>query len=719
MSNDNLKSYVDEFFDELTLYDDYYNGHDFKGILKSGIDVFLENKTNYTAFSVYEIFLMIYQITPEDKSAGVKLTQYPNTPLDFARVMQKHSNSFFLIRDTFIHSVEVFILGLAIYSQNKDYRKAFESHVRRSPYEKYYRIEDEFSNEEFLYRWGIASLFFDIAGPIEIKGDKPFRTSLNDEINSILTAQGESLHFNFIDLNELDTIPKIDFTFGDEYASRYTGAKFLDMFKPTELLAFELARDFNLDKRKQNEIKNILNRIFKYGDCPCRDPMIIDHGFVSSICVLKIYAYLIQTHQKRQEFFFYPVLDSAKAILLHTFYRNVLQKRPFNLLALHPQQNPLAFLLILCDEVLSGVGQGNGVNFLIDDKRFEIDYISRSIEGIPFAHDIEAFINSVLSVRSLFTRGLGIYMDVQINDGDVLKEIIKSDIKHQQLSIRDTENFAVEFNKRFSPPEVGAKSFDELPSDVIVQSIKEARSVSRRLNLIGCELADAADPREAIGKFSDEDLLDMAILEHEIWCEDKIAQGWKYGETKDNAKKITPFLVPWEKLSHENQKYNLEAVGNIPHLVESFGLKIVRRKLTLLCLERNKYLQNGVGYEYLDRTSWQINLILTNALVKSLNELKYDLVDIDEANHDEIFLKEEDIEYLAEREHSKWMNIKLRLGWRYASVYDDELKEDPNIVSFYALDYKVKRHKIDEFRMLGRLCENAGLKIIKIDDGGK
>ena len=63
-----LQSYVDSFFDNLTLYDDYRHDHKYKSILKSSIDVFLDNQTELNAFGVYEIFLMIYQITPEDKS---------------------------------------------------------------------------------------------------------------------------------------------------------------------------------------------------------------------------------------------------------------------------------------------------------------------------------------------------------------------------------------------------------------------------------------------------------------------------------------------------------------------------------------------------------------------------------------------------------------------------------------------------------------------------
>ena len=40
MGESNLKQYIDDFFDELVLYDDYYNNHYYKMLLKTGIDVF-------------------------------------------------------------------------------------------------------------------------------------------------------------------------------------------------------------------------------------------------------------------------------------------------------------------------------------------------------------------------------------------------------------------------------------------------------------------------------------------------------------------------------------------------------------------------------------------------------------------------------------------------------------------------------------------------------
>ncbi len=63
------------------------------------------------------------------------------------------------------------------------------------------------------------------------------------------------------------------------------------------------------------------------------------------------YGFLIQSCSYKPEYFFYPILDSASAILLHNYYKNVLLKPPFNKGPLSPQEHPIAYLLILCDEL--------------------------------------------------------------------------------------------------------------------------------------------------------------------------------------------------------------------------------------------------------------------------------------------------------------------------------------------------------------------------------
>jgi hypothetical protein len=45
-----------------------------------------------------------------------------------------------------------------------------------------------------------------------------------------------------------------------------------------------------------------------------------------------------------------------------------------------------------------------------------------------------------------------------------------------------------------------------------------------------------------------------ASAQHESWMEEKLSQGWVYGEVKDAEKKTHPCIVPFEELPEFQQK---------------------------------------------------------------------------------------------------------------------------------------------------------------------
>ena len=750
MEAKDLKDYIDKFFDDLVLYDDKKNKHHYKGLLKAGIDVFLEKETAYNAYEVYQTFFMIYQITAENKSDKVtdtSIVSEPNTLLDLVKIMKKYEeNTGDLIekqRDHFIHSVNVFLLGLAIYAHNQNYKDAFRLYVGKSPYKKYYRINKKIADEEFLYRWGVASLFHDIGYPVEIIG-KQLNKFINDGVKSISSTYGADTAIDFKDFNEFNTIVKMDPNFADEFTNQYPQAKFLNLFKPTDILAQKISTDFDtVDVNKvAKHLDDFVNIMGENG--------FIDHGFFSSILVLNSYGYLIQKYAKNHDFFFYPIVDSASAILLHNYYRNVLQKDPFNLPALHPSQSPLAYLLILCDELQEwnrrpfGIkdkkrSHVNDFKLVIDNERLEVDYIlySGSI-GLGFSEDKEELLKNVLSIRSIFSRGLSVVTHVQ-QDNNIMREIVKSEIQAPNTLLRNVEKLALQihqqyidtttaqYNEKKAKGELDDKTkekyenltdFDGLSSHLKLANIRQARSIPKKLNLIGCELANMSDKRDAITKFTKEEILDLAIYEHEEWCEEKIGQGWTYGKVRNDDELIHDCLVPWDELTPEIQQYDIDPVENIPSLVESIGLKIVRSKVRMLTIEMHNFYQkeqkNTPDFEDLPDYIKYSNYKQADFLVKILAELGYGVVDIEAPGEAIESFDEDALEYLAEREHNAWYKLKVNLGWKYDSARDDEKKLNPNLVEWKALDLKKRESNKRTFRNLPKMCEKADLKIVKI-----
>lgn len=61
---------------------------------------------------------------------------------------------------------------------------------------------------------------------------------------------------------------------------------------------------------------------------------------------------------------------------------------------------------------------------------------------------------------------------------------------------------------------------------------------------------------------------------HEVWAAGRLADGWKYGPVRDDAKKEHPCLIPYEELSEEEKRYDrATALGTISFILYK-GYKI-------------------------------------------------------------------------------------------------------------------------------------------------
>lgn len=67
----------------------------------------------------------------------------------------------------------------------------------------------------------------------------------------------------------------------------------------------------------------------------------------------------------------------------------------------------------------------------------------------------------------------------------------------------------------------------------------------------------------------------LAKNTHELWSTQRLAEGWKYGTQRDDAKKEHPCLVPYEDLPESEKEYDRAiSVGVIKTLL-ALGYRIV------------------------------------------------------------------------------------------------------------------------------------------------
>jgi len=62
---------------------------------------------------------------------------------------------------------------------------------------------------------------------------------------------------------------------------------------------------------------------------------------------------------------------------------------------------------------------------------------------------------------------------------------------------------------------------------------------------------------------------------HEIWAQERISQGWTYGEKRDDALKQHPGLVAYEDLPEEEKAYDRNTSVETLKLILKFGFRII------------------------------------------------------------------------------------------------------------------------------------------------
>lgn len=335
-----MKCYIDEFFNQLEIYEDLNSSNNnHRQQLHNSIDTFLNDPISSNADKVYETFFTAYWMgIQDDVNPFVELlAKMRSYEKQAGPLLDGH-------RDHYVHSIYVFLLGLSIYTKNSKYQEAFNNTALNDTcYPDSYKTK----HEEFFYRWGLAALFHDIAYPLEITLKQAQRY-----IEFIFSYQCENQDRNIIILEppNIDDLVTIDpllpsNSFKQEYYTKYPSAgEFESCMDHFMLLAHKLHNCFDIN------VKDVVTNLKEYSRETSQKGF-IDHGYYSAIIMLSWYHALIKKTNWNPAYYYYPVLDAASAILLHNYYRHCLMRSPINLSFMRPEQHPIAYLLILCDEL--------------------------------------------------------------------------------------------------------------------------------------------------------------------------------------------------------------------------------------------------------------------------------------------------------------------------------------------------------------------------------
>ena len=141
------------------------------------------------------------------------------------------------------------------------------------------------------------------------------------------------------------------------------------------------------------------------------------------------------------------------------------------------------------------------------------------------------------------------------------------------------EAIAHAFHRRWRAEQLAsdkpAPSWSELDESRKESSRSHARHIAVKLRNIGCDIAPLRDWDASEFAFSDDEIETLAIAEHDRWIAERLADGWSLGD-KDIENKKTPYLVPFADLPDDIAEYDHIFVREIPTLLASVGLQVIR-----------------------------------------------------------------------------------------------------------------------------------------------
>jgi hypothetical protein len=120
-------------------------------------------------------------------------------------------------------------------------------------------------------------------------------------------------------------------------------------------------------------------------------------------------------------------------------------------------------------------------------------------------------------------------------------------------------------------------AWEELPEDVKERNRMQADRIAGILEQHSYRIVPLTDWTASDLVFMDDEVLSMARMEHERWCQVMLADGWQFGSERSRKNKTNPDLVPWEQLPADEVEKNKTFIQDLPKVLSRSGFQVERR----------------------------------------------------------------------------------------------------------------------------------------------
>ena len=525
--------------------------------LETAVHRFLESGVAEDAFDIYYIYLEMF------------MGEYNRSKRLIESLSEFESNASSLLmshRDHYSHSVYVFLIGLAIYDSSESFR---------SKYNCFYGCSGHEAAHHFLKYWGLASLFHDIGYPFEL----PF-----EEVKSYFNKDRKDIpYIGYLNMNKFIEFADEETTDASKLERKRKASCLMGGQTPgdmADILAWRIngllgslyedrprlsGTGFESGASYEKYLKEVLT-------LKPKDPGVfdahMDHAYFSAVLLMDYLFDTLPEDEFRSCGSVYS--DVLTAIVLHnSIFKHIVQaqkKEGFDpgRHALPAGRHPLAYLLMLCDELQCWDRTSYG-----QDSRTEVHAMACSlvIEGNQIYAQYR--FDKAMEKKAGRSGVRGTYKKMKAKNGDVVPEFQRDieeivalnregelnlsvsyeftdDIKYRKTYLSQSNfmhlyDFAVILSGRRDFPTDKAdqdkdmrremeERFEEKSLEYKIIDIERVKKFARYLDEINCFYTDRAVAYPPLAEFTDDDMDKIGPLEHERWLWIHHIMGWKYGD---------------------------------------------------------------------------------------------------------------------------------------------------------------------------------------------
>lgn len=162
-----------------------------------------------------------------------------------------------------------------------------------------------------------------------------------------------------------------------------------------------------------------------------------------------------------------------------------------------------------------------------------------------------------------------------LDDPHTMRVFIDSGVAKIPAGLRETIGQAIHHEHRRE--QIAAlPGWDQLNPGLRESSMLQADHIWFKLKRIGCQTQRVTDRKIALMTFTDNEVENLAEMEHGRWNLERLSHGWTLGENVDYERKRSPYLVSWADLPEHAREWDRQMVRKIPEYLAKVQLEIHR-----------------------------------------------------------------------------------------------------------------------------------------------